>query len=388
MVWIYLAASEESVSHLATGLNQLPIAKSTPIVKQCSSQEWPMNHYPTVLSGMTLKHWTEIYSKEPLTSFTEDFPARILVLQDMEKAWQESEAVYFSRSCDCVAKLSHDLSFWKMFQPLLPEEEQKWLDKLPRWGMTVDGALYPLRQLERYTVARDGSYWLTPSTMECLPIRTGEVLENALHRGKNRSSRRKCSGRLNEQVAYPMMWPTPSAQIAGQGAMLDTLQTKEGNPAVPNERAYNPQTGRHVQITLNRAVQMWPTPTKTQVEESYEGYRKRMMASGNPKNIGKVKPQNLAMAVKMATPTASQANKPIRLPSPSRQREDLQDSIGRLNPESIGKKLCPRWVSVLMGYPTMWTDCAPLETQSCQPKLEKLFAFCRELNIRTDIKEI
>ena len=41
----------------------------------------------------------------------------------------------------------------------------------------------------------------------------------------------------------------------------------------------------------------------------------------------------------------------------------IGESIGRLNPELMGKKLCSRWVSVLMGYPTKWTDLRHLETE-------------------------
>lgn len=172
---------------------------------------------------------------------------------------------YFTRSLDCVATLSQDSSFWKTYQPLLPEEEQKWSEKLPKWGMIVDGVLFPLRPLERYIDARGGS-----------------------------------------------CWPTPQAR-----AQTDT----------PSER-------RRKSPCLETMVKL-----------------------------------------RYATPTASQASKPIREPSPSRQKgehgEDLQDSIGRLNPESIGKKLCPRWVSVLMGYPTTHTDLEPWAMQWFQFKLEK-----------------
>jgi hypothetical protein len=121
-----------------------------------------MNYYPGVLSGMTLEHYQERLSIGMSTSFMEASRARISASQEMEKAWQESEADYSSRSLGCVAKLSRDSSFWKMYLPLLLEEEQKWSGKLPKWGMTVDGALYPLHPLERYTVVRDGSFWPTP----------------------------------------------------------------------------------------------------------------------------------------------------------------------------------------------------------------------------------
>ena len=158
---------------------------------------------------------------------------RILALQEMEKAWQESEAGCFMRSLGCAATLSQDSSFWKMYLPLLADVEQRWSEKLPRWGMIVDGALYPLQALEQGTKEIDGSYWLTPTTMDYLSVREGEALENALYRGKDRKSKRKVSGRLNEQVAYPQMWPTPDASARGasksRGNHHYTLQDAVGS---------------------------------------------------------------------------------------------------------------------------------------------------------------
>lgn len=255
MAWIYLVESEALASHCENGLNPLPIAKSTHIVKECCSHEWPMNHFATVLSGMTLRHWMEIYSKEQLTSFTEGFPARILALREMEQAWQESAADYFSRSCAWPKKFSPNSYSLKMCPQSQAEGEFKSLMKLPRWGMIVDGVLYPLHPLELYTDAKGGFCWPTPTARDW-----------------------KDSGR------------EPSAQ-------------KRKSPSLP------------------AAVKIY------------------------------------------ATPTASQANKPIRKPKPScldgNHGEDLQDSVGRMYPSTIGKKLCPLWVSVLMGYPILWTELEP-----------------------------
>jgi len=39
------------------------------------------------------------------------------------------------------------------------------------------------------------------------------------------------------------------------------MTTKDGEPPQPNQRVYNPNTGKHIQVTLDRAVQMWPTLT-------------------------------------------------------------------------------------------------------------------------------
>jgi len=76
-----------------------------------------------------------------------------------------------------------------------------------------------------------------------------------------KGERKKSSGGQIEPLQQQVrMWPTPSAQQAGDGDFIETLQTKDGKPAEPGQRAYNPKTGKHSQITLNRAVKMWPTP--------------------------------------------------------------------------------------------------------------------------------
>lgn len=118
----------------------------------------------------------------------------------MEKAWQESEADCFSRSSDCVAKLNRDSSFWKMSLPLLPEEERKWLGKLPKWGMIVDGALYPLRPLEPYTKEKGGSYWPTPMARDWK--------DSCYNPSRERHS-------LSLPIAVYKMYPTPDASARG-----------------------------------------------------------------------------------------------------------------------------------------------------------------------------
>lgn len=291
MVWIYLVASEEFHSGSEITLSQSLIAKSTHIVKEYSYPEFPTDLSLMPQSGITSQHCLMIreHGHDVILSML-DFHVKISVLQDLEKAWLESEADYFSRSLDCVAKLSQDLSFWKTCQPSLFEEEQKWSDKLPRWGMIVDGALYPLRPLEPSTKEKDGSFW-----------------------------------------------PTPQAR-----AQTDT----------PAERKRNTPC-------LETQVKLYATPTA-------QDWKKRGPNSHH---------QGLWEQIRFATPTASQANKPIRNPSPSRMDgthgEDLQDSIGRLNPESIGKKLCLRWVSLLMGYQTKWTDLEPSVMQWYLSKSKK-----------------
>lgn len=239
MAWIYFQELEEFPSPCETMSNQSLIAKLNHFVKECSYLECTQENFPELEYGMTLRLSHQFpYFIKPSISSTAAAHVRISVLQEMEKAWKESEVDCFSRSLGCVATLNQDLYFWKTCPQLPHEGEQQWLGKLPRWGMTVAGALYQLRPLEHYIEEKGGSYW-----------------------------------------------PTPQAR-----AQTDT----------PSERK------RHTPC-LHTAVLL----------------------------------------------------------------KKQKDSIGHLNPESIGKKLCPKWVSVLMGYPTWWTDCEDWVMQSFPNKQEK-----------------
>lgn len=312
-MWIYLKdltfsqVSEALPLHSETGCDQSHTAKSNPIAKASSCKECKKGICPKHQFGTIYEHYLkEILVKlsTSLSAASHDY-AKTSVLQVVEKAWRESEADFFLRSCAWPKKSSPSSYSWKMCLHSQAVADYGLLERLPREGMIVDGVLYPLRQLEHCTKGKDGFYWLTPSTMDYLSVREGEALENALHRGNEHKSRRKVSGRLNEQVAYPQMWPTPAARDWKDSWMEASAQARK-SPCLP-------------------------------------------------------------AAVMMATPTASQASKPIRAPSPSCQNgshgENIQDSIGRLNPELIGKKLCPRFVELLMGYPTEWSDLKPLGTQ-------------------------
>ena len=253
MAWIYLAESVASHLLCQNGCDQSPTVKLTHTVKESCSHRWPAEAFPPLQYGTISKPCGSMDAEcLKSTSYMEGSPVRISVMQDLERAWREREADYFYTSSDCVAKLSRDSSFWKMYLPFVQGEERKWCGKLPRWGMIVDGALYPLQALERCTNAIDGFFWPTPTTQDA----------------KN-----------------------------------------NGGPAQMRRNS----------LPLNAAI--------------------------------------------FATPRASQAAKLINRPCPSAQKgqhgECTSESVGRLNPSMIGKKLCPLWVSALMGYPTTHTDLKP-----------------------------
>ncbi len=110
--------------------------------------------------GMMSKHLEQENPNSPKVSISSSAgsrdPAKESALQDMEKAWKMSEADYFSRSCAWPKKSSPSLYFWKT-SPLFPQEVgYESLEKLPKWGMIVDGVLYPLHPWEPCIVEKDG----------------------------------------------------------------------------------------------------------------------------------------------------------------------------------------------------------------------------------------
>jgi len=102
--------------------------------------------------------------------------------------------------------------------------------------------------------------WATPTTQE-IEHPNAELTDT----GRRKSKDGKSSHSLNlaDQVN---MWPTPTSDQPGDGEFLGKLQTKDGKPPQRNQRAYDPKTGKHTQITLNRAVKLWPTPRVSDTE--------------------------------------------------------------------------------------------------------------------------
>jgi hypothetical protein len=122
-----------------------------------------------------------------------------------------------------------------MSRPSLVEAVFALLEKLPKWGMIVDGVLYPLRPLERCTkeidsslLPKDGRLWMTPKAGQCgMTARTkGRPLEKSTH--------------LSAQI-YCQMWPTPTAR---------DWKEKGTEPSALNRNS----------LRLPAMTQMFPTP--------------------------------------------------------------------------------------------------------------------------------
>lgn len=209
----------------------------------------------------------------------------------------------------------------------------------PNSGSLRSGTCFRREEWERRTSAADGSAsrgetsWPTPTKSD------GEG-------GPGCSGR---AGGLNLRTA--VMFPTPAAQQF-------TSNRGGSDPSDPKGWSRN---GRE-RLTLAGMARkdQWPTPRAT------DGSKPACGAKGGRHSPGTV-------VKKWPTPTAgdSRASGSRNLPgSKAHAGVSLTDAVRTgssstpRNGESGGGQLNPPWVAWLMAWPSGWTDCAPLETES------------------------
>jgi len=173
---------------------------------------------------------TESNFEEKLTSFTEDFPAKTLAVQDAEQVWRESEAVFSSKCVAWSKKSNLDSSFWKTSRPYAHADLLKSPSHWQLWGMICDGLVYLPQALEPCTLEKGGSYWGTPNTMDHLPARDPEALKRHLTQGARAGRSRPAN--LREQITNYQFWPTPTKEDyrrRGPNSRQQGLPEKIGN---------------------------------------------------------------------------------------------------------------------------------------------------------------
>jgi hypothetical protein len=147
------------------------------------------------LSGMTCERYQSKMISPKLTSSTEASHARTLAVQEMESAWSESEAAYFSRPCGWPKKSDPSSFSLRTSQQLELVDSIGFAKNWPVPGMIVDGTLYPLKKLERHTEDKGGF---------CLPTPRATDGTNG---GPNQTLKGKPS--LTNRAVN---WPTPQAR--------------------------------------------------------------------------------------------------------------------------------------------------------------------------------
>jgi len=238
-MWLYL-----------NGCDQSPTAKSIPTVKECFFLEWFVVYCPKHPSGMISKPFKFNHLTIPSIFSTEGSHARTSALQDLERAWQESEAGYFSRSCAWPKKSSPSSYSLKMWERSDREEELKCLDRLPNWGMTQGFALYPLRPLEHPIKENAGLCLPTPNTMDHLPPRSTEAQKRVF---QTHRKGRTTPSNLREWI-IPEMWPTPKASECKRAGIKS--ESKRDNPSLWY-RVYE-RTGKKLNVLFVEWMMSYP----------------------------------------------------------------------------------------------------------------------------------
>jgi hypothetical protein len=217
----------------------------------------------------------------------QDSLARIFQSPVMAQALKESAAAYGGKLSEWQMQYDPKSSSWKTPQQSLLEDSIEFSETWPSWGMTRNGVCYPLRQLVPRTYALDGG---------------------ALHG-----------------------IPTPSAQEAGA---IDPDNV--AGELKPNSRVYSKKTGKHMQVTLNRYVGLFPTPT--------------VCGNYNRKGVSKTSGDGLATHVaKWPTPTKRDYKSGKFSPEAKAKRDE--HPRGKPLNEQVGGQLNPPWVEWLMGWP-------------------------------------
>lgn len=213
-------------------------------------------------------------------------------------------------SSESFAMYDPESSLWKTFQgSFLPDSETSsvvW----PRQGMTRSGRAYRLPRLVPHISAGGSSLWPTPAAQESSP--TQEFVDE----------------------------------------MLENQPPKRG-------RVYLEGRKWHSQVTLSRAVQMWPTPQA----RDWKG------PTGDEYKHGEAaRRQSLPGRVMWPTPTVGQhiMNK-LSVP-PSGERGQLGHAMANRDRSTVGGQLNPEWVEALMGFPTGWTELGNTESTEQQPE--------------------
>ena len=194
-------------------------------------------------------------------SLLEDSHANHSVLQENKKE-QMTTDISGQKCLDSLKKSNQSSLLGRMCKALLTSKTAWYSDRCKtNWKVKVSKSNVSLFQLQASVLGTKGiesGLLATPNTMDYLPPRSVQGTKKLME--GHRKGRTKPSNLREQMDPQTMaMYPTPSAQEAGE-KIVGTLTSKDGSQLKPNERAYNPKTGKHVQMTLNRTVQMFPTP--------------------------------------------------------------------------------------------------------------------------------
>jgi len=155
-------------------------------------------------------------------------------------------------------------------------------------------------------------------------------------------------------------WPTPNCPNGGRVVPKDAIWS--------GRRAAYKADGKKIQVGLESAVRMWPTPRHTD-------WKDPKGRTGNRSEESRKKAGwTLSEAVRMwPTPKGSPSGPDYaRANRPNSGGDDLATAVARdASGSENGGPLNPDWEEWLMGWPIGWTDLRPLETDKFRQWLQQ-----------------
>jgi hypothetical protein len=214
----------------------------------------------------------------------------------------------------------------------------------------------------------------------CLPLTEDESLERS-------SPTWPTAGTMRNGTIYPLpplvprtsgtgssllpAFPTPSATEPGFNPATRHPVDKHGNPPThPNQRWYDPKTGRLMQKGLPQVAKMWPTPMAADAtqERTPEAHYRRQAEkkAANPNLGGLHKPLITAVLERQMWPTPRTSERAAGMTvEHAGYHANLEEAVAlavtqaqadsSTPPSAASGSLNPTWVEWLMGFPTGWT---------------------------------
>jgi hypothetical protein len=172
--------------------------------------------------GMTFGHLTDDRGAELLTLYREGFPVRTSASQVKAAGLKEIGQVSGWKWPGSWAKYDPVSCSWKTRQCSLLEDSTEFSETFPRWGMTVDGELFPLPTLVRRISEKESGYMaraLIPT-----PTSSDPQLERRANHGDQFVTSTGSVRRMNENgttsflglAGYVRAWTTQTAHMAKQ----------------------------------------------------------------------------------------------------------------------------------------------------------------------------
>lgn len=197
----------------------------------------------------------------------------------------------------------------------------------PKWGMTVNGELWPLKMSVRHISGTDGGLWPTPVGQD--DGKTPEAHMRMKARMKGGPRKKPTSLTVMIKGVEKQLWPTPRNRMTG--AVTPCQSTDKFN---------------NLESVMARRI--WRTPNSHIIDHK--------------KSVKKLSGR------KPSDPQVGLADQVIW---PTPQERDYKDRGEQTNYQKVAKKLKlagivggqlnPDWVEWLMGWPLFWTSPKPLK---------------------------